>query len=147
MARLRGTNVLNHCVRSHQADDGYVAVGSDGYTVVNSIGLDSVVSSFKRTGTGLWSCTLKEANACNLNYFDVVSQLHTGDSPSVVFFQLLSDNVGVVGTTADIPGGTPQVIHFKFCNSSGTAEDLPANAGFKYEIGLQVGTAYQIVSY
>ena len=142
MARLSGTNVQNNSTRGHQAEDGYASVGSDGYTVIGTtMQVDSVFDSFVRTGTGLWTATLKDCYWGNCQWFDVVPQIHSGDSPSVVLFQLLSDNVGSVGTTVST-GAVPQVIHWKFCNSSGTAEDLPANAGFKYSVGLVVSSAY-----
>lgn len=146
MSRLRGTNVLNTTIRGHQHEDGYVLVGSDGYTVKSTLVPDTLFSSFARTATGLWTATLKDPYPCNLNYFNVVPQLYTSSSPAIVFFVLLSDTVGTAGGTLST-GATPNVIHFMFANSSGSAEDLPAGAGFKYEIGLQVSTAYYNKSY
>lgn len=141
MARLRGTNVLNHVIRGHQAEDGYVGLKSDGYTALNTLNIDSVFSSMARTAAGLWTATLKEAQPCNLNYFNVVPQLHTGDAP--YHFTLLTDTVGTTSTT-NSTGATPQVIHFMFSLVSAptVAADLPANAGFKYEVGLQLSTSY-----
>jgi hypothetical protein len=144
--RLRGANVLNTTIRGHQHEDGYVSVGSNGETVVNSLVQDTLFASIVNTATGLWTATLKEPPPCNLNYFNVVPQIHSGDTPAVVFFQLLTDNVGTTGTTL-ATGSNPAVIHWKFCNSSGTAADLPANAGFKYEIGIQISTSYYTKSY
>lgn len=105
-------------------------------TYILSLPRDSVFSSFTRTGVGLWTATLKEAYPCNLNYFRVLPQLFVGSSPSVLVFQLLSDNVGVHGTN---PGD--QKINFMFCNGAGTPTDLPLGAGFKYKIGLRLSTA------
>jgi hypothetical protein len=142
MSRLHGPNVSNTTVEDHQHEDGYVLVGRDGYTVLNTLNADSVFKSFARTGVGLWTATMSEAYPCNLNYFKVLPQLHVGDSPPVVFFQLLNDNVGTLGTIYP-----QQRITFKFCNGSGTAEDLPANAGFKYKVGFSLASVYYTRSY
>ena len=126
----------------------YVAVKADGYTVANSLVQDTVISSFVRTGVGLWSATLKQGYGCNLNWFDIVPVLYTSSSPAAMLFTQLGDNVGVAGTTNSV-GAVPQIIKFMFSNASspGTAADLPANAGFRYEIGLQVSSAYYKKSY
>jgi len=105
--------------------------------------------NMKRTATGLWTATLREPYQCNLNYFNVVPQLYTGSNPSIVFFVLLVDTLGATTSTPWTLGAqsNPQTITWKFCNSSGTAEDLPANSGFKYEFGGQVSTAYYTKAY
>lgn len=148
MARARGVNVMNETVRGHQHEDGYVAVSTaDGYTVVNTLCVDSVFSSIVRGPTaGLWTATTKEAYPTNLLYFNAVPTLYTSSSPAIVFFVLLSNTVGVAGTT-NYNQGNPAVINFMFCNSSGTPEDLPHGAGFVYEVGLSYSTAYYVESY
>lgn len=123
-------------------EDGYVSVGPDGYTVTAStLQVNSLISSFHRTGAGLWSCTLKQAWPVNLKWFDIIPV----SSPTSTF-QCLGDNVGVVGTTDNIVGGNPQVIHFEFL-TSGSPADLAANAGFRYQIVLQRSTAYAVKAY
>lgn len=148
MARARGVNVMNETVRGHQHEDGYVQVSqADGYTVVNSLVVDSVFESIVRGPTaGLWTATLKEAYPTNLLYFNCVPTLYTSSSPAIVFFTLLSNNVGVAGTT-NWNQGTPQVINFAFTGSTGTPADLPHGAGFVYTIGLSYSTAYYVESY
>lgn len=149
MARLRGTNVANTTIRGHQHEDGYVAVGNDGHTVVNTLPFDGVFQSMVRTAAGLWTGTFKEAYVSNLLYFNAVPQLYTSSSPSAMLFTLLSDNVGVTGTTPST-GSNPQVVHFMFSNAAsaqGTPVDLPPDGGFKYMVGLQVSSAYSVKSY
>lgn len=146
MARLKGTNVLNTTVKGSQFEDGYVLVGVDGYTVTNQLVIGSVFVSFVRTAAGTWVANVAEGYECNLNYFSVVPELYTGSSPALVFFKLVSDNVGSTGTTNSV-GTTPQVINFQFVSSSGTAEDLPPFSGFKYFVALQVSTAGYTQSY
>jgi len=150
MARLRGTNVANTTIRGHQHEDGYVAVGNDGHTVVNTLAFDGVFQSMVRTATGLWTGTFKDAYISNLLYFNAVPQLYSTSTPSAMLFTLLSDNVGVTGTTPYALGSTPQVVHWMFSNAAsaqGTPADLPPDAGFKYIVGLQVSSAYSIKSY
>jgi hypothetical protein len=146
MARLKGTNVLNTTIKGTQIEDGYVLVAGDGYTPTNQLVIGSVFASILRVSTGTWVATLAEGYECNLNYFNVVPELYTGSSPGIVFFKLVSDNVGTTGSTNNL-GTDPQVINFQFVSSSGTAEDLPPFAGFKYLVMLQVSSAGYTQSY
>jgi len=123
-------------------NDTTINIQANGQNTGNTLPLTSLIKSFVHVGTGLWQCILKEAYACNLPYFEAIPQLFVGSVPPVLIYQLLSDNVGVSGTTDG-----QQVINFMFCNSSGVPTDLPANAGFKYELGLKVSTAYYTRTY
>lgn len=139
MSRLKGTNVLNTTVKGHQHEDGYVAVASDGFTVVSTLPIGTLFKSFVRTGTGLWTATLLEAPPCNLNWFDVVPVAFTGSTPAYNDFVQLGDNVGTAGTTS-WDGSNPAVINFMLTNG-GSAADLPPRGGFRYEIGLKMSTS------
>lgn len=137
-----GFQQLYTTIPEHWQEDGYVAVGADGYTVVaSSLQVNSLIASFVRTGAGLWSCTLKQAWPVNLKFFNVVPVKSAASS-----FACLGDNVGDAGTTDNFVGGTPQVIHFEFL-TSGSPADLAANSGFRYLLCLQRSTAYAVKAY
>lgn len=124
--------------------DGYVAVGNDGVTIVSSLPVNSVIKAFARTSAGVWTCTLQEcwpapvASTYNspLLRFNITPVYTTDPGSSILNVAVLSDNIA----TNTTPGSG--VINFEFLNSSGTKTDLPVDSGFRFSIELQLTNLY-----
>jgi len=122
--------------------DGYVSVGSDGYTVVSGLPVNSMIKAFARTAQGVWTCTMQElwpvpsTGGSALLRFIIEVVYPSDPSSSVLIPCVLSDNLA---TNTTIGSG---VINFQFVNASGVKEDLPALGGFRFTIVLQNSNLY-----
>ena len=113
--------------------DGYVEVGSNGYTVTTSP-LPREIASLSHDATGTY--TLKLAHCWNsLLFVDIKTELGLGP-PAILFTQIVSSNVGAAGTVDGEQGVT-----FKLINTSGTAADLAPYSGFRVLMLLKRSSA------
>ena len=110
--------------------DGYIQVGSDGYTV-STDPLPREIDSLTHNGTGDYTLVLKQC-WYDLLFVAVTPELSTGSSPAILFTQVVSNNVGTAGTVDGEQG-----VRFKLINTSGSAANLPASGGFTFLLVLK----------
>lgn len=110
--------------------DGYIQVGSDGYTVSGT--LPQGFSSLKHNATGNYTLFLKECWSF-MHSVTITTELSSGSSPSLLLTQVQSNNIGVSGNTDGQEGVT-----FELFGVNGTPTDLPAQGGFRVLMVLKV---------
>ena len=135
MANIFGYNQLFTPNAETWIIDGYIQVGSDGYTVSTSP-LPKGIAGLTHNATG--DLTLKLSDCWNsLLSACIHTELSAAASPALLRVQLVSSNVGVAGT---IDG--EQGVRFKLIGSDGsTAANLPASGGLRVLLMLKRSSA------
>jgi hypothetical protein len=124
--------------------DGYVCLGSDGYTIVSSLPVNSIIKSFTHVSTGVWQCILQECwpapvvSAFNspVLRFEITPVYTSNPGTSKVAVVQTGDNIASNTT----PGSG--IINFVVLNSSGSVTDFPVNGGFRFSIRMQQTNLY-----